>query len=147
MKKIFFLAILIVASAMTYAQELENVNTIIRPISTIFKTEYGIIVYYPSSKIDVSSIFVPNSWFVPLNVRDEGSEIPEIVAKLQHIHNNFNSPYFRALYIDNQVKELHIHLTKKRINASTDYLPRSLREMDLESYFKDQENKDYIEIK
>ena len=133
-----------------------DIDSIVRPVYSMFKTKYGIIVYYQSYAPDSSAfstpLYLPNEWFAPLSSRKEDSQAANIYAKLAPLFKNLNAPYIEFFYSNNKIKEIQVHLTKKDINSPLSYLPPELRSLeyggsvDLEVLFENQKNSDIIQI-
>ncbi len=151
-RKTFIIIILLFFASFSVAssQELEDIHTAVRQITDFFKTPQGTIIYYSSTKIDSEALYIPTSWFFPLKNRpqqeaSDGSR--PIVARIYNLQFNLNSPFIELEYINKELRNLNIYLTKDQINANTQYLPRDLRNQDLVAKFKDQESKNFIVIK
>ncbi len=144
MKKTISLLILIpllwsVASLPLFSQELEDVNSVVRPIYSMFKTKYGVIVYYESypnpdkprpntgERAFSTPLYIPHDWFLPLSTRPEDTTVTKIYAQLSPLYKNLNAPYIEFFYDGDQIKEIKVHLTKKDLNAPLSYLPPELR--------------------
>ncbi len=169
MKKTISLLILIpllwsVASLPLFSQEYEepqepksDIYSVVRPIYSMFKTKYGVIVYYESypstdkprpstdKRAFSTPLYIPHDWFLPLNTRPEDTTVTEIYAQLSPLYKNLNAPYIEFFYYDgNQIKEIKVHLTKKDLNAPLSYLPPELRsrlDEEIKQEFENQKTK------